>query len=203
MNSRPDETEQALTDYLKGDSDLSAVYQTADKITAPEHLSARIKAMAREEAAQPRKHRNWFIPTALAASLVLAVIVYFTVSRQTVEQKVPPVAKQEQESTPAPQQQAPKVADNKPIQPKPQEKIVVKEPVPDHIKDLLQNTSRHDTADYAYPSAKELRSWSVQQWVKKIKQLRNEGKHAEAARYITDFNKYQPQQDIELLLEGN
>lgn len=87
--------EELLAEYLKGDSEISRLYQRAAGEEPGAHLDARILSRARREV--ERKHgvvhspfaRHWMVPTSLAAVLVLTVSVIVLAPDPALEPDAP------------------------------------------------------------------------------------------------------------------
>lgn len=82
---------QALEEYLKGDSDLSRRYRAESKAEPPAHLDAAIisaakHALENDKAGASSTTSRWYVPLSLAAVLVISFSLVFRVYDQEEQQ---------------------------------------------------------------------------------------------------------------------
>jgi len=82
---------QALEEYLKGDSDLSRRFRAESKVEPPAHLDAAIVSAAKnalnnDKAGAGPSTTRWYVPLSLAAVLVISFSLVFRVYDQEEQQ---------------------------------------------------------------------------------------------------------------------
>ena len=200
MNGKLTDSDKMTTDYLDGKSELSETYAESKSTTVPDRLSDNIKALARQELTDKKRTLSWFIPASLAATVVLSISLYYVNLPQSPIKSAPQLV--EKTSSDATEDKKQVVQ----VQPADKSKVITainNQPIPAHIQDLLQTTAKRTVPDSdSYPTAKELKTWTPQQWAKKIYQLQEANKPTLENKYIQDFHKYFPQHDVYELIKA-
>ena len=154
MNNKPNESDPELDMYLAGKSGLSDIYAASKNETVPEELSERIRNIARQELANEKKSRNWYIPLSLAASIILSITI-LTINSRSPDNRIDsplvehiPAKRQDNKLAVTKPKSTPdtNLATNKPQQPA----------IPQHIRDLVQPTAKRSSTIHDYPHTDEL-----------------------------------------------
>lgn len=213
-------TDRVLEEYLKNDSELSRAYKEAAGEKPPAALDAAILEEARRavdhggRVARSPFARTWLVPASLAAVLLLTVGLVTFVSRESGE-ALSPAAPLAEEPALMKQQKAP--AEKKAAPAPPPAKMRTDAPasvtpamVPaesterrrarDEVGGQRKENKRGQRPPAAL-TATEMRALSPEEWLKRIAQLRQQGKHDEAEASLAAFKKRYPDYPIEKFLK--
>lgn len=221
MNTESKDAE--VENYLKGGSDLSALYAKSKDLTSPEHLNLAIEQLAREsleaDAGRHSPGATWKWPLALAATVILTVLVSIfyrsqnstdagrqlatrDISTQPAELPTP-IKSDHSKHQPTPQQKpaepvAPKAAPRDKQTP-PRETIAQQqeEDLPPKLQELLQTTGSGDTAMTALLPDNVLKTWTRKQWREHVNRLKANHRDKLAAQYIKAYPRFFPGETLQ------
>ena len=213
MNEKKQTDDSQIEKYLDRNSELSSIYSKGDKSTSPKHLDKLIKNIARDEATPPdtsrNKHNHWFIPTSIAAMVLVSLFLIIKPKHNDIKDQVvatdatrnTQAFSTEQKDTKSKQniQQekvTPLITKNTP------EKVATKTKefeLPSQLQQLLQNTNA--STPNQLPPDEILKTWTQAQWEKQIKTLQIEKKDELSEKYIKKFYYFNPNK--KLILSNN
>ena len=206
MSEKDKITDQNIEHYLQGKDELSSIYSESKGLNAPEQLEHKIKRMAQDAEQQSSNKKNWFIPLSIAATIILTMTITFLFDIKDIEESnlvVENKINTQQESLSVVQKtELPKKTNTTKIETsrqKKKEQIANKDnnfELPPHLKDMVQPT--HAGSDKELPPAEILKNWTIKQWQQQIIELQKSGNTKLANKYIQQFSKYFPEQNIEL-----
>ena len=205
MSDKDKITDQDIEHYLQGKDELSSIYSESKGLNAPEHLELKIKHMAQDAEQQSNNKNNWFLPLSLAATIILTITITFLFENKEIEDSNLVVENrintQQKSVSVVEKTKSPKkntMTNTETSAQKKKEQIANKEDdfeLPPHLKDMVQPT--HAGSEKELPPAEILKNWTKKQWQQQIIELQKSGNTKLADKYIQQFSKYFPEQNIE------
>jgi len=213
MNEKKQTDDNQIEKYLDRNSELSSIYSKGHKSCSPKHLDKLIKNIARDEATPQdtsrNKHNNWFIPTSIAAMLLVSLFLIIKPKHNDFKDQVAATDATRNTQAFSTEQQDTKSKQN--IQQEKVTPLITKNTpekeatktkefeLPSQLQQLLQNTNA--STPNQLPPDEILKTWTQAQWEKQIKTLQIEKKDELSKKYIKKFYYFNPNK--KLILSNN